>query len=438
VSDPNDSDALMFAAHESVKNGSINNASLQFRQVIHLEPNQDRAYIGLANAYLCQGDTQMAIQVLFDCIKENGSPRSRLALARIFEIENRYDRAIEQFIFLHKQNPHDIKILTHLASLYVKEHNVNKAEQYLKEYALLVSDPIPSRLVLADFYRSTGQFSAAHETVDTILLQKKSTLQAYEEKIRILHAENKNQHGFDFIKTDVKNATLKDYLRAELYTLQGNYKKAESYYWKSLANGDRNGQVYYKLANIYLQQKKYSRGIDVCKKISLVSPLDVKAHFLAGYLYQLDKQYASAIAEYKTALEKSPIFFPAVNNLAFLYAEKFPSKSNLEDALEMMITHDFLMTIEGLDTLAWIYTKKGDYEYAISLLEKLSSRSDSTPVIYYHLGVTYMKKGAILPAKLWIEKSLASEQDFIEKPEAQALLESLQTMRESTETMPRQ
>lgn len=425
VSDPNDKDALMFSASESVKNGLMNNAILQFRQVIHLESNQDRGYLGLANAYLLTGDSSMAIQVLFDCIEHNGSSRARLTLARIFERESRYDRAIEQFEILNKQNTNDSKLLNHLASLYLKERNFAKSEECLKKSVLLGSDSIPSRLALADFYRMTGQFAAAHAQVDYILEQQGLHLQAYEEKIKILHAENKDEVVLDFISSHIEISTLKNYLRAELYALQKDYAKAEKYYLKSLVHGDENGQVYYKLANIYLAQEKYSQGIHVCKEIISSYPDDAKSYFLAGYFYQLDMQYASAIAEYKIALEKSPTFFPAVNNLAFLYAEKFPSKSNLDEALTMMLTNAFSMTIDGLDTLAWIYTKKGDYQKSIPILEKLSARHDSTPVIYYHLGVTYLKKGEVLPAKSWIEKALATEKNFTEKSEALELLQSL-------------
>ena len=425
VSNPNDKDALMFSASESVRNGLMNNAILQFRQVIHLESNQDRGYLGLANAYLLTGDSSMAIQVLFDCIEQNGSNRARFTLARIFERENRYDRAIEQFEMLSKQNAKDGRIIKHLAWLYLKEGHVGKAEESLKKCLLLDSDPISSRLALADFYRLRGQFNAAHGEVDHVLEQKGSHIQAYVEKIKILHAENKDEEGFDFIRTHIETSTLRNYLRGELYALQNNYTKAERYYRKSL-NGDQRGQVYYKLANMYLEQKKYSQGIDVCKKIVLEYPDDAKSHFLSGYFYQLDMQYDSAIVEYKIALEKSPAFFPAVNNLAFLYAEKFPSKSNLDEALGMMLNHDFAMTIDGLDTLAWIYTQRGEYQKSISLLEKLSARSDSTPVIFYHLGVTYLKKGDLLPAKSWIEKSLATGNDFTEKSEALALLKSFE------------
>ena len=422
---PRDSDALMFFAHESVKNGSINNAILQFRQVIQQEPLRDRAYVGLATAYLALGDTSLAVQTLAECIGKNGSTRSRFLLVRIFEGDGRFTRAIEQLEALNEKDPSDILITKHLTLLYLKEGKFSEAEKRLVHCVDLSPDSIAPRLILADFYRLTKQFSRAHGEVDTILAKNPTNILGYEEKIKIFHSEKKDQQGFVFIKKNIQDVGTKKYLLAELYAMNQEYVEAEKYYTGSLVHEPKNMQAYYKLATIYLGQKEYAKGIAVCRKMIDLHLSDGRSNFLLGYFYQLDMQYEKATVCYKKVLEESPAFFPAANNLAYIYAEKFPSKANLDHALELMVNFSGTVSTESMDTLAWIYTRRGDFNKSIPILEKLSSRSDISPLIYYHLGMSYLESGDKGAARIWLVKSIASEKQFAEKSLAKKVLKAL-------------
>ena len=62
-----------------------------------------------------------------------------------------------------------------------------------------------------------------------------------------------------------------------------------------------------------------------------------------------------------------------------------------------------------IDSLGWIYYKKGMFEEARIELEKAKELIGDDPVIYDHLGDVYLKIGSLKEAKDAWEKSLELE-----------------------------
>ena len=78
-----------------------------------------------------------------------------------------------------------------------------------------------------------------------------------------------------------------------------------------------------------------------------------------------------------------------------------------------------------MDTLGWIYYKKGLYDLAIvefsDALAKLPDNADVT----YHLGMAYYKKGDTERARSELEKALSLNENFTGADEARKTLADL-------------
>jgi tetratricopeptide (TPR) repeat protein len=126
---------------------------------------------------------------------------------------------------------------------------------------------------------------------------------------------------------------------------------------------------------------------------------------ILGALYDSHNKPELAQQHYEEALRVNPEFAPAANNLAYILAEK---EIDLNRALELAkLAKEKLPDDPGvMDTLGWVYFKKGLYDSAIlEFLDSLEKIPDDA-MVNYHLGMAYYKKGEADKAKPVLEKAL--------------------------------
>ena len=78
-----------------------------------------------------------------------------------------------------------------------------------------------------------------------------------------------------------------------------------------------------------------------------------------------------------------------------------------------------------LDTLGWIYYKKGFYSKAIALLEQRSEKLSDNATVKYHLGMAYYKNGNTTFARRELQRALELDPTLIEANQAKETLDSL-------------
>jgi tetratricopeptide (TPR) repeat protein len=143
-----------------------------------------------------------------------------------------------------------------------------------------------------------------------------------------------------------------------------------------------------------------------------------------GTVYQQKGDIEEAESYYRQALEKRKDFAPAANNLAWILAEH---GGNIDEALGLAQTAKEKMPKDPaiMDTLGWIYYKKGLYRSAIVELEQSHEKIPTNPVILYHLGMAYLKNNQKEEAKEALEKALELNKEFPGHKEARQALKEM-------------
>jgi len=204
---------------------------------------------------------------------------------------------------------------------------------------------------------------------------------------------------------------------ALVYAAQGNKDLATQEYALALKNAanlePKNIEIYKSLGVIYLQQKKLKEAESIFNLIIGLAPLDAEAHFYLGSIYYDLKNYPSAEIELSSALKLKPDYHEALNFLGYAYLEL----DKHIDQAGKMIKQALVFDPENgayIDSLGWFYFKKGRFKEALVELESAASLIND-PVVYDHLGDTFIKLGDRNNAKLNWEKSLKldSEQEKI-------------------------
>ncbi len=175
------------------------------------------------------------------------------------------------------------------------------------------------------------------------------------------------------------------------------------------ADAQDNREIYLSLAQIYIRAKDYKDAADVLDKAdALTTKPDDRLYnsFVRGSLYDRQKLYDQADAEFRKALAIDPNNAMVLNYLGYSLADR---GVKLPEALTMIQKAVELDPQNGayLDSLGWVYFKLGQYALAEENIRKAIERSTSDPALHDHLGEIYEKTGKLKQAVDQWERSMS-------------------------------
>lgn len=226
------------------------------------------------------------------------------------------------------------------------------------------------------------------------------------------------------------------FLKARVYGIQHNAQAAEVELRKALEIDHNYLPAYSALGALFINTKQEDRAIEEYKKIIEIRPDDPGNYTLIGMLEYSRRNYDVAAENYRKALEKDQNAAIAANNLAWLYA--VDGKGNLDEAVRLAqgVVQKNPSIAGFVDTLGWIYYKKGLYGAAAEQLANAVSMDESaarsrqgtpTPTYHYHLGMALKAKGDKAGSRRELETSLrlSEKAPFADIDEARKALANL-------------
>ncbi len=250
-----------------------------------------------------------------------------------------------------------------------------------------------------------------------------------------------------------------------LYEEEGNYAKALTNYQHSTLINSTNVQNHVHLAELQIQLKQFEDAVSTARAARSLFPDDPTTHVLLAVALGQAKHNTEAMTafaeakseivtdgheeflnanfyfQYGAAAEQSGLLdqaedlfkesikqdpkngAQAYNYLGYMWAER---GLKLDEAAEMIEKALALDPRNGayLDSLGWVYFKKGDYAKA---LEELRAACDNMKpedaTVFDHLGDAYEKSGDIQEALRCWEKALALHQDDLDEKTVQAKID---------------
>lgn len=231
------------------------------------------------------------------------------------------------------------------------------------------------------------------------------------------------------------NASL-HFLKGQVFGYEMNAQGAEAEFRRALDIDGNYLAAYSALGALFVNTNQQERAIAEYQKIIERRPDSAATYTLVGMLEMSRQNIDAAVDNYRKALihDQNAIF--AANNLAWLYAVY--GKGNMDEAVRLAQT-----AVQAnpempsfVDTLGWVYYKKGLYAAATEQLKKAiavdeaaarRSNGQPTPAYRYHLGVALAAKGDKAGARREIETALRLGQktSFAEADEARKALSTL-------------
>lgn len=368
----------------------------QAKELMYKQDQQESEsliYDLLSKVYLTVSPAQEGVDALTPYVEEN--PTDLLVQERLARLEVQaqdYNSAEQRYAFIVNKEPKAYSSQFALALLQIERQAYDKAEQNLIKVS-----------------QNPGYASIAFYYLGIMYQERKNYSQALE------YFEQVKSQAYIF------DAQLH---MAEIYYIQANKVKANELLEAIVADTDKEKIKLLRAKAIFATNENDERkALSFYQQALTVDPQNIdliKAQSLLLYNLKEYDRYEAALTK---AIRLEPNDSSLLNALGYFYVEQNrkmdQAYSLLDKALSMEPNSYYI-----LDSMGWYYYQKGDYQTALSFLEKSFALNKDIEV-FLHLVKAYWAKGDKDKAKnLWQQYQLK----FNKNEQVQNIIKDLEKM----------
>ena len=387
--------------------GKADSAIYHYERVSQINPKSSRAIFLKGTVLEEQGKWDQAKNMYLQSVKmEHNNPLGQFYLGRALLQNNKLVEAEKRFQMAVILKPNLLEARKHLAWVYER---LEKTEEALKEYNFLIKLKKNNPFIKERIEKLQNASSLAHKntlsnnkSIPTELLKQPNVhmriaaiyfeealyLRALDEFQLVLAADDHKDKAIEEFailrKLEPKSMDILRY-SARLYQLAKKTDLAIKLLQKATAMEPENDEIFHSLALAYMSKNENKKAVGSMKKALSLNPKKDTYYFELGALMEKSGDFKGAIANMRQAIEINPLHSNAHNFLGYIYALE---GRDLDRALEHLTKALTIQPRNGyfLDSLGWIYFKKGDSEKALTQIQKALIYTDPDPVLYDHLG----------------------------------------------------
>jgi tetratricopeptide (TPR) repeat protein len=381
-------------ARALVAKRQFDQARLQLQEAIKLRPDFIPARELLGRVEISRADAGGALKAADDLIGiDPNNLQAHLVRSSGLLALGENDKAKDELTFISKTYPQNIDARFQVGYLAWGQKDYKRSEQIFTE--LHKANPKDLRGIVG--------------MVET-LAQENRMSQAIEEANKALAAEPE--------RADVR------LVLANLLVRDQKYDQAIQNYQILLNKDPKSSAVLLRLGEAYRLKGDLNAAIDAFRRSSQEAPSDSTPLLQLGLLMEGDGRADQAEPIYEQILKIRPDQAVALNNLAFIKAEK---GVDLDQALTMAqrALQQRPGSTEFADTLGWIYIKKNLSEDAVRIFAQLVAKQPANATYHYHFGMALLEKGDKPSARREFETAMKDNPSQDQKSKIQVALQKL-------------
>jgi len=370
----------------------------------------------LANAYLLAGDVERAKPLLQ---KGRDLPEGRFGMARVAQLENDMDGALQHLEALTETHPDN-----RAAWLFKGEVELfqGKSQAALVSFAKargLAGGETGGRLGMIRAHILADDLDAADQEADSLIAIDKEFLPV--QYLKGLISFKKNDMEAAEAALRVVQRFNSDHLPSlhlmgAVNTRQGKYDQAAKNLTRYLGKDKYNVPVRKLLASIYNEQGNFEAAVETLEPVSSQSS-DAQLWAMLGAAQLRLGDAATATASYREAVSLAPDMAPYRNQLALSLISSGADDealAQLGSAIELdsdQFQSDYILVMVKL--------REGDYAGALLAAEQLIDKSDGLPIGHNLKGTIALAKGDEAAAQAAFEQAVAVDPNYF--PAVQSL-----------------
>ncbi|MBI4237373.1 MAG: tetratricopeptide repeat protein [Deltaproteobacteria bacterium] len=418
-------------------------ARQDIERVLVLDPTHAQAHLIHAQLLAFDNQLDVAIRELEGVQRQPNPPKEiALALARLYLQAKQYTRTEQALLSLARRDPDAFEAFYGLGTLYgthLKQPQ-RAVQMYLKAVALQPEN-LQVRMALGQLLLDLKQYQRALDTLLALERHAAGDL-AVQLRIAVVYYEMKDYaHAVQRIERVLEQNPTADKLRyylAVIYEEAGNFPKAEAVYDSVPEKSQFYKDAQLRIAIHYADAKDFAAATKVLQQAVRRRPKVVEFYEYLAFVLQEQKNEAGtarvlrqavrhfpqrqsllyalaisyerlgqrddAVAMMKKVLAQQPKNVGALNYIGYTYAEW---GKHLDEAEELLQRAVMLKPNDGhiLDSLAWVYFRKGDFERALVMIEQANRFAPGEPTILRHAAEILVKLRRIPEARVRLHEA---------------------------------
>ncbi len=376
--------------------GKSKEAANIFENVIKDFPQEKESYPLLANEYIKLERYKEAIGTMQRLMII--TPESNLAnyyLGLIYgSYLKKYDKAIDAYNKVLESDPDSMQIYSAIAQIYLDQKKRVPALKVLLKMEKLAPEDIAIQLKIALIYYDMKKYDDAADRFEKILKWNPES-----DKIRyylavIYSMSNRMDDSIrHFRQLPASSTFIADaYLQvAQHYFQNKDIDKVGEVLNEAMSKKPDEPDFYKFLGGIYENEGRMEESIEVLEKGQKALPANEDILFLLGVAYDRMDRFDDALKMMNKVVALNPKNASALNYVGYTYADRGTNLDKAEDMLQEAIS---IRPDDGfiMDSLGWLYFKKGDLTKASELLQQASKLVPEEAAVYEHLGDVYYKR----------------------------------------------
>jgi tetratricopeptide (TPR) repeat protein len=428
-SNPDQGVALVGLGRIALDQNDLPTAMEYFNKAIEKNSGYGDGYIFRAEVHKARGQIDRAIYDLEKAVAlQQGNLRLRMDLARLYEAVQFFDKAAQQYLQVVMMQPSFYPAHLRRLELFLRQQRWAAVESLAAEAMEQFPRDPQFPLILARMWKQRGQMDRqlgmldqarqlAPDSVDVVrawligLIEAGQLQQAMKESQAYLNRKNHRagvlalqarianqanpqdprvkQAYYEAIK-EARPGTDDTFFVMENMNISWGAEKILGQIADISKVRPEDWQVFVFLADLMSRTKpaQVAQILDLYRKAQAAAPnegvWEVVTLRIAN-TYERSNDLTKAEATYKELLAKNPDNIAALNNLAYLYADKLGQADKalplIERALQQRSDSANL-----LDTYAWVLVQLGQLDRAKTFMQQVISQGQPGPDALYHMG----------------------------------------------------
>ena len=367
-----------------VSQGRMEQAETEFKRTLELEPNLEEPRFELLQIYQLQAKKDLVTRMFEELLDKNPSNiRAGLGFALHLYKLGRLDESEKRLKQMGRQTLADKEIIRRMVEAYLDKKLYADGIILLKGMLKGAPDSSDLQYVLGVAYDNIDENTLAIEHLQRVKPESR------------------------FYETAVVHA-------ASLYQKQKKIRLGISFLQKQIEQNPGIIQFYLYLGNFYEELENFAKAEEAINSGLAIDPKNASLYFRLGVIYDKWGKKEKSINSMRTVIKLDPKNANALNYLGYTYADM---GQNLDEAESLIIRALKYKPDDGyiMDSLGWVFYKKGIFPKALELLLKAHQLEPEDPTILEHLGDIYQKMDNKQKAVQYYERSLKIKKSSKEK-----------------------
>ncbi len=289
---------------------------------------------------------------------------------------------------------------------------------------------------LATVAEARWDFPAARKHLEAVLAQDHKDAAALQQLGRLLFADDKPDEAIVKLKEAAaldKRLLPPEATLALLYDGIGHPDEARKWMTAALAKRPRDLRLHLVAARWWLEVEEFGEARKQADAALALVPKSLDAMNLRGVIALFEKDYKTAVEQFRKVLEVSPHDFAAANNLALALIHGPGTKGRRQALIDARgLARNYPDKAEAQATLGYVLAKSGRWDEAEAVLRKAvtppvgSLTSDRA----YYFALVLAERKQFKHAQMLVSRALELKRPFLMRPEAESLLKELDRQRE--------